>query len=76
MRPLLLAALLLLPLAAVAQAPPRTERPAQPQPRADGPRAHDGIEAPIQPRIPRGMLRPPGDVDPGIQAPVPAPRPR
>ncbi len=75
MRAPLLAALLLLPLAAMAQGPPRTERPAQPQPRADGPGAHDGIERPVQPRIPRGVLRPPGQVDPGILAPVPVPRP-
>ncbi|SFK77857.1 hypothetical protein [Falsiroseomonas stagni] len=75
MRAPLLAALVVLPLAAAAQPPPRTERPAQPQPRADGPRAHDGIERPVQPRIPRGVLRPPGHVDPGILAPVPMPRP-
>lgn len=74
-RALLLAAMVMLPLAAAAQAPPRTERPAQPPSRGDGPRGNDVIEGPVQPRIPRGVLRPPGNVDPGIQAPAPVPRP-
>lgn len=75
MRPVLLAALLGLPMAAAAQAPSPIERPAQPPARGDGPRGNDIIEGPVQPRTPRGVLRPPGNVDPGIHAPAPVPRP-
>ncbi len=74
MRHLLLALLLAVPVAAAAQAPPRVERPAQPPPRGGGPTGNDTIEGPVQPRPQRGVLRPPGNVDPEIRVPGPVPR--
>jgi len=60
--------------AGAAQAQPSVERPAQPQPRLGAPLGNDSVERPIPPRIPGGVLRPPGNVDPGIQLPTPQPR--
>jgi hypothetical protein len=72
---LLLAAV---PMGARAQTvqPPPVERPIQPPLRGEvPPRARDGVEMPREPSMPGRVLRPPPGVDPGIQAPVPVPRP-
>lgn len=73
--PAWLAALLLTaPVAAVAQQQqPRVERPAQPPQRGSGPTGNDTVESPVPPRPQGGVLRPPGNVDPGIQVPTPRP---
>ena len=72
-------AMALLAMPTLAQPPP-----AQPQPPASeapppgvggGPTGNDIIEGPVSPRIPRGVIPPPMQVDPGIQAPIPEPRP-
>ncbi|NGM18652.1 hypothetical protein G3576_01410 [Roseomonas stagni] len=71
-----LALLLALPAATQAQTVvPPVERPVLPPSQGEVPRPRNGVEAPSEPRMPGRVLRPPQNVDPGIQAPVPVPRP-
>lgn len=70
----------LLPIPALAQTPPqRQEPPSQretaPPGGSGGPTGNDIIEGPVAPRVPRGVIEPPMQVDPGIQTTVPEPRP-
>lgn len=67
----------LIALAAALLAGPSLAQALQPSPppQGGGPTGNDIIEGPVVPRIPRGVIQPPMQVDPGIQAPVPEPRP-
>ncbi len=75
------AAVAMLALPALAQRPaPQVQPEAPPQapetpPQGGGPTGNDIIEGPVAPRIPRGVIEPPMQVDPGIQTTVPEPRP-
>ena len=73
---LLLAAAAMLAMPALAQTPPQPQPPeAAPPGSSGGPTGNDIIEGPVAPRIPRGVIQPPMQVDPGIQTTVPEPRP-